>query len=389
MDADKRKDICVNLRESVALILFVPLALAVAMKSIWNRRFTQVAADKRKGICVNLRASVALILLALPVFAAVDGTVINKTTGKLQGGATVTLYKLGQAGMESIESVKSDAQGKFRIDQPAEGPHLIQTAFDGVTYNHMLPPGSPTSGLSLDVYNSSKRPGAAHVVRHFMIFEPRGAQMAISEGFQFHNEGQITYNDPDGGTLKFFLPAAAKGIVQVKATAPQGMPIDRAAEKSDQKEIYKVDFPIKPGETDFQLSYLVPYTSGAAYEGKVVMKTDEPTLLVVPNGITIKGDGLVVKGQEPQSKAMVYGVKDASFKVEISGNSSAAADADSGDSGPSIEEIRPKILQNNMLWILALALGILALGFIVLYRAQPAAASEVPAAKEKNARSRR
>ena len=46
---------------------------------------------------------------------AIDGTVTNRTTGKPQPGATVTLYKLSQAGLESIESVKSDAAGKFRI----------------------------------------------------------------------------------------------------------------------------------------------------------------------------------------------------------------------------------------------------------------------------------
>src|ERR1017187_5099642 len=45
--------------------------------------------------------------------------------------------------------------------------------------------------------------------------------------------------------------------------------------------------------------------------------------------------------------------------------------------------------QQNMKWILALALGILALGFIVLYRAQPAAAAPGPTAKGKNERGRR
>src|SRR5580693_1837527 len=160
-----------------------------------------------RDICVHLRSSAAILLFAVPLFAAVDGTVINKTTGQPQSGATVTLYKLGQAGMESLESVKSGAQGKFHIDQTPQGPHLIQTAFDGVTYNHILPPGSPTSGLSLDVYNSSKRPGAAHVLRHFLIFEPSGAQLTVNEGFTFQNNGLTTYNDPDDGTLKFYLPA--------------------------------------------------------------------------------------------------------------------------------------------------------------------------------------
>jgi hypothetical protein len=362
--------------------------------------------DETKLLCANLCQSgtilkiicVYLCLFVVPVFAAVDGIVINKTTGQPQSGATVTLYKLGQAGMESVESVKSGAQGKFHIDQTPRGPHLIQTAFDGVTYNHMLPPGSAMSGISLDVYNSSKQPGDARISRHFLILQPSGAQMSVNEGFIFTNSGTTTYNDPDGGTLKFYLPTAAKGIAQVKCTAPQGMPIDRAADKTKQTDIYKIDFPIKPGETSIQISYLVPYSSGAVFEGKTVGKTEEPTLLVVPNGVTLKGEGVESKGQEPRSQASIYSVNTASYKVEIAGSipAAAAADAQSEDNGPSLEEVSPKILQQNMKWILALALGILALGFIVLYRAQPSAAvPAVPsrdrqeAAKGKNERGRR
>ena len=318
-----------------------------------------------------------LCLAAAPLLAAVDGTVVNRTTGQPQSGATVTLYKLGQAGMESVESVKSGAGGKFHADLTPQGPHLIQTAFDGVTYNHMLPPGSATSDLSLDVYNSSKQPGDARISRHFLIFQPSGAQMSVNEGFIFTNSGTTTYNDPEGGTLKFFLPTAAKGFAQVKCTAPQGMPIDRAPDKTNQKDVYKIDFPVKPGETSIQVTYLVPYSSGAVFEGKTVGKNTEPTLLVVPNGITMKGEGVQSRGQEPNSQASIYSVTAATYKVEIAGSMPAAAapaDSDAGDNGPALEEILPKVLQQNMKWILALALGILALGFVVLYRAQPAVA---------------
>jgi len=337
-----------------------------------------------KTICVCLCLSV------VPLLAAVDGTVINKTTGQPQSGATVTLYKLGGAGMESVESVKSGAQGKFHMDQTPQGPHLIQTAFDGVTYNHILPPGSAATGLSLDVYNSSKQPGGARISRHFLIFQPSGAQMSVNEGFVFTNSGPTTYNDPDGGTVKFYLPTAAKGIAQVKCTAPQGMPIDRAADKTNEKDVYKVDFPIKPGETNIQVTYLVPYSSGAVFEGKTLGKAEE-TLLVAPNGVTLKGEGIENRGQEPNSQASVYSVKTPTYKVELAGSmpAAAAASADAGDNGPAIEEVAPKILQQNMKWILALALGILALGFAVLYRAQPAAASPDLTAKGKNERGRR
>ncbi|HTQ52957.1 MAG TPA: hypothetical protein VMI94_00765 [Bryobacteraceae bacterium] len=329
----------------------------------------------------------ALCLASFPAMAAIDGTVTNKTTGKPAAGATVTLYKLGQAGMESIQSVKSAADGTFHMDQTPQGPSLIQTAFDGVTYNHILPPGSATTGLALDVYNSSKQPGGARVARHFLIFQPSGDKLNVNEGYIFNNGGATTYNDPDGGTLKFYLPTAAKGIVQVKATAPQGMPIDRAADKTNRKDIYKVDFPIKPGETQFQINYVIPYASGAEYEGKVLAKTDEPTLLVAPQGLTLQGEGLELKGQEPQSKASVFSVKGDDYKVQIAGSMPVAgADSDAGDNGPSLEEVSPRVLRQNMKLILALAFGILALGFIVLYRAQPSPAA---AAKGKNERGRR
>src|SRR5438105_7143376 len=108
-----------------------------------------------------LRALVFQLLALSIAAAAVDGTVTNRTTGKPQPGATVTLYKLGQNGLESVESVKSDAAGKFRIDQDLKGPRLLQSAYDGVTYNHMLPPGAPESGVALDVFQSSKQPGEA------------------------------------------------------------------------------------------------------------------------------------------------------------------------------------------------------------------------------------
>src|ERR1051326_3907462 len=111
---------------------------------------------------------ITIVLIAVPAFAAVTGTVINQSTGQPQPGATVALNKLGQGGIEMIDQAKSDSQGKFTINQDIQGrtPHLLRTAFDGVTYNHMLPPGSPTTGVTVDVYNASKQPGSAKVSKH-------------------------------------------------------------------------------------------------------------------------------------------------------------------------------------------------------------------------------
>lgn len=310
-----------------------------------------------------------LLLLALSLPAlALDGTVINKTTGAPAANASVTLVQMSQ-GMQPVGSVTADAQGKFAFPKDPGGTRLLQTTFEGVTYSHMLQPGAPATGVTLEVFSASKKPGGARIGHHFLVFQPSGGQMTVNEGYIFNNTGQTTYHDPGAGTLRFYLPPEAKGIVNVSVTGPNGMPVQRAAEKTGKPDVLKVDYPIKPGETRFELTYIVPYQDGAAFEGRVVDRISGPTYLVAPEGVTIKGEGLGEPRQEPQSKAIIYAVEKPAFKVELAGALSASdAAAAEESSGPEIQQIMPKVW-DNMTLILALTLGILALGFALLYRA--------------------
>jgi hypothetical protein len=314
-----------------------------------------------------------VLLICLPAMAAVTGTVVNQTTGKPQAGATVSFYKL-VSGLELVEEAKSDAQGNFTLKQTPEGTNLIRTAFDGVSYNHMLQPGSPSTGLTLDVFNSSKQPGGAKVVKHMILFQPSGGQMTVNETYLLDNDGKTAWNDPDNGALHFYLPVAAKGKAEVNATAPEGMPIGAPLVKSPAPDVFGVDFPIKPGETRIDLNYTVPYTEGAPYQGKIVSK-DENTYLVAPNGVTIAGDKLNDLGPEPRTQAHIYGLDGTAYKIELTGapvaaaaDSAAADSADASDGAPQVEVAMPHVFGQVGL-ILGLALGILALGFAILYRA--------------------
>ncbi len=333
-----------------------------------------------------------LLLFALscvPALAAISGAVTNRTTGKPQPGAVVGFYHLGtQNGLELVDQATSDAQGNFTINQNLQGPSLIRTAFQGVTYNHMLPPGSPSAGIALDVYDVSKQPGAAKISKHMILFQPAGGQMTVNETFLCQNDGNTAWYDPNAGTAHFYLPAGAGGKAEINATAPGGMPIGAAMLKTSKTDVFGVDFPIKPGETRIDVNYSTPYTEGAAYEGKIASK-DENTYLIAPNGVTMKGDRLNDLGSEPQTQAHIYGLSGTAYKVELTGSVAASADAgaggdDSGDSSgaPQIEEVMPHMFGQAKL-ILALALGILAVGFAILYRAPG------PGGKETNERARR
>jgi hypothetical protein len=253
----------------------------------------------------------------------------------------------------------------------------------------MLPPGTPTTGLTIEVYNASKQPGSAKVSKHMLLFEPTGGQMEINETYLFSNAGQTAWNDPGNGTLHFYLPAAAEGKVKAEVTAPGGMPIGAPVAKTGKPDVYQIDFPVKPGETRFDLTYIVPYTEGQPYEGKVVTK-DENTYLIVPNGVSMTGYGLNDLGQEPRTQAHLFGFSGSAYKIAMTGapvatpavaaDNGAGAEPESG--GPQIEQIMPR-LYDRTVPILASALGILALGFALLYRAP----GPVPA-KESNERGR-
>jgi len=325
---------------------------------------------------------VCMALCCAPALAAVSGTVLNRTAGKPQAGAMVGFYKVGQNGPELVDQATSDAQGSFTINQNVEGPCLVRTAFGGITYTQMLPPGSPGNGITLDIYETSKQPGEARITKHMLLFEPSGAQMTVSETYLLTNSGKTAWNDPANGTLRFYLPSAAHGKAQVNATAPGGMSLDAPLVKTSKPDVFGVDFAIKPGDTRIDLNYAVPYAEGSSYQGKIVTR-DENTYLIAPNGVTLKGDQLNDLGLEPQSQARIYGLEGAAYKIELSGAvvAAAAGAADSGasDGAPQPEEVLPHALGQQTL-ILGLALGILAVGFAILYR--------TPSGKEPNERGR-
>jgi hypothetical protein len=176
------------------------------------------------------------------------------------------------------------------------------------------------------------------------------------------------------------MPASAGGKATVQGTAPEGAPIGAAVSPTATANVFKVDFPVKPGETRFDIVYTVPYTEGADYEGKVVTK-DENTYLIAPNGVTLDGAGLNDLGVEPRSQAHIYGLAASAYKIKLGGAPVAPTTADSGagdqpaDNGPQIEQIMPR-LYGKAVPIILLALGVLAVGFALLYRSKTAAGQE-------------
>jgi hypothetical protein len=331
---------------------------------------------------MNLFRIAALSALgAVSLFGSIDGTVLNGTTDKPQSGVSVTLVKPGQGGMRTLGTTTSDASGHFifQNDEPGGGPQLLQASFDGVNYNKLMTPDIPTSNVELDIYESTKSPAAVQVAERMLVLEPSTSQVSVNETVVLQNPSKTTFNSPALGELRFYLPPAANGQVRVNAQGPQGMPLPRAAEKTDQSDIFKVDFPVKPGQTQFEIAYVLPVGSPLTFRGRVVDikgMQSSPLRLIAPVGVTLAGKDIQLVGTEPKTQATIYTVtaRDA-FSVDVTGagalhnGNQTAASQDTSDE-PQLTEGKPQVYA-HMGWLIALAFCILGVGLIALYRSSP------------------
>jgi hypothetical protein len=315
----------------------------------------------------------ALFLLAIaPAFAAVDGVIVNGATGKPEPNTLVMLIQPTQAGMQTLGTTKSDAQGKFSFDNnDASGPRLIQAVFQGVQYNKMVPPGMPSKGVQIPVYASTNKAGTAKETQHFIVLQPGDKEMTVSEGLLYEGAPDVTFNDPVNGSVRFYVPPEATGAISVTVNPAGGMPIGRPALKTKEPNIYKVDYPIHPGETRFDLNYTVPTTSPMIFSDKEI-HPEASSNLVLPQGVTAKSDDLELAGTEPKTQASIYRIKNASFKLEVEGTGVLATPSQSEGSGddngqPQVQEVKPRIYE-SMYWILGMAFAILGLGSVLLAR---------------------
>ncbi|MGH6878054.1 MAG: hypothetical protein ACREHV_11870 [Rhizomicrobium sp.] len=321
----------------------------------------------------------AAILLAgcAPLLASIDGTVLNGTTGKSEAAAEVNLLQPGSQGMQVLAKTRTDSSGRFLFNRERPpGPMLLQVQYKGVHYDKLLTPNLPASNVTLEIYEPTKSPAVASVAQRMLVFDANTSKIGVEETAIIENHSKKTYNNSSLGALRFFLPPAANGQVQVSAQDSSGMPLPRPAEKTSTDHVFRVDFPVKPGETEIDVNYVLPVGSPFTYRGRVVgvkgMQAG-PMRLVAPPGVTLAGSDIKELGIEPTTQATIFDVTgNGNFSVNIAGAGSLNQQASSSDDSaePKIVEGKPPIYTHRNL-LLALALAILALGVVVLYRTSP------------------
>lgn len=227
----------------------------------------------------------ALLLFASAAFSfatTLSGTVTNGTTGKPSAGDQVVLIKLS-SGMEEVGHAKTDSQGKFSFNiENGNSPYLVRAIHQDVTYHTPAPPGTLT--VDLKVYDVASKLDSVNVVADIMYVQAGQGRLGITRVFAVDNTSQPPRTEMNEAPFEFYMPEGAE-IDEAQAQTAGGQPLVVSPTPQAQKGRYGFDFPLRPGQTQFQVTYHLNYSGKATIDPKLIYPL-EHFVVIVPKSIT-------------------------------------------------------------------------------------------------------
>ena len=234
---------------------------------------------------LQISLSIALLLapFAAPaaLAATITGTVTNGTNNKPSAGDDVILVSLQQR-MQETARTKTDAHGHYSIDVPDQGMHLIRVDHQKASYFQPAPPSTTT--VDVQVFDVAATVSGitteANVIR--VETDPQG--LHVTQSYFVKNDSTPPRTQFSNHSYEIYLPPDAK-IEGAAAMGPGGMPVASSPAPMGEKGHYTYLFPLRPGETQFQVTYSLPYSGSAKFAPKLAGSADN-VVVMVPKSMT-------------------------------------------------------------------------------------------------------
>jgi hypothetical protein len=231
-----------------------------------------------------LLAAVFSLTFGSAAAQTLSGTVTNGTTGKPAVSDEIILINL-TSGMEVADKTKVDSSGKFSFKLTGgAGPHLIRAIHQGVTYHQMAPPG--TNSVDVQVYDVATKVTGISVTADVIRFQADGTSLQGVRLFVVNNSSSPAVTQMNDHNFEFYLPPGAK-LEQAQARAPNGQPIATETTPQADKNRYAIAFPLRPGETQFQVEFTLPYSGEIKIDPKPLYVA-EHLVVVLPKTMQFK-----------------------------------------------------------------------------------------------------
>lgn len=272
----------------------------------------------------------------------VSGVVTNMTNNKPAAGDVVVLLKLAQ-GMQELTTSKTDSKGHFTLNIPADeasSMHLVRVNHEGANYFTPLPPGTPT--VDVTVYSAAKELENVLIAEDVLQIQttPDGGSLRVTEHMLLRNDSEPKRTLFSEHPFELYLPAGAT-VDGASAKAPGGMGVEQPLVPMGDPNHYTIVFPIRPGETEFNVWYHISYKDSFTFQPRPTLPV-EALGIMMPRSMTFKaGTGTDFKSVTEQvgGKAQAYlaqGVKPSQpigFTVSGKGELPRDSVAQSGSNG--------------------------------------------------------
>ncbi len=239
-------------------------------------------------ISPRFRAILSVLTLLLPtaaIAASITGTVTNGTVNKPSAGDDVILISLQQR-MQEAARTKTDARGHYTLDVPDGGMHLIRVDHQKASYFQPAPPN--TSNVDVQVFDVAPAVQGITTEANVMRVETDQTGLKVTQSYFIKNDSHPPKTQFSNHSYEIYLPAEAK-IEGAAAMGPGGMPVASSPAPLGEPGHYAYLFPLRPGETQFQISYTLPYSGSFKFTPKLGMAA-ENVVVMMPKSMRFKPD---------------------------------------------------------------------------------------------------
>jgi hypothetical protein len=217
--------------------------------------------------------------------ATISGTVTDRTTNKPAAGDTAVLLDL-QQGMTESARTTIDAKGHYSFNVPDNaGMHLVEVEHEKASYYGPVPPN--TTVVNIDVFDVAPKVDGVHMYADVSRMETDPQGLSVTESYFIRNESKPPKTQLSAHSFEFYLPQDAV-LEGATATGPGGMAVSNSPVPLGDKGHYAFIFPLRPGETRFQIGYRLPYNGSLALHARVTLPTDNVAVML-PKSMSFDG----------------------------------------------------------------------------------------------------
>jgi hypothetical protein len=230
-----------------------------------------------------------------------------------------------------VARTKTDGAGRYSIDLPDAGMHLIRVVHQKAAYFAAVAPG--TTQVDVKVYDVEPKLEGVTTEAQMLRVETDPQGLHVVESYFVMNASSPPRTQFGPKAYEIYLPAGVQVEASV-AMGPGGMPVASPPVPAGDSGHYAFIFPVRPGETRFQVSYHVPYSGSYTFQPRISLPTANLAVALPKSMKFAAGTGTSFQPLNDDTNAQTFLTKNVqpsrALAFTVSGNGALPRDAPQG-----------------------------------------------------------